>query len=236
MSAARRPLLAVLATAALATAVLPAHAEPVMADAVAVRFVSPDTGGAGRPRFLTARQLAFRARVGARMESVQAGAAAPYQERHVRSAIDNWMAIEILASLPLDPEPDPAAVTRLSTAIREATDEMVGGTLAELAKQEDLDEIEVFLMARREARAALYVERALGQPLRPTDEEVRDTYRSGGHPFKNRPLDEVHDLLERRMLLERLRAAETAYLESARTRVRLFHASPTLAAAPAARK
>jgi hypothetical protein len=229
MTRTRRRLTA-FAALALALTAAPAHAEPVLADAVAMRFVSPDTGGAGRPRFLTARQLAFRARLAARSEGLQAGT--PYQERHLRWAIDHFIAVEILASLPLDPEPDPAAITRLSTAIREATDEAVGGALSELAKQEDLDELEVFLMARREARAGLYVERALGQTLRPTEDDVRDAYRAGGHPYKNRPFDEVRDALERRMLLDRLRAAEAAYLESARTRVRVFHASPTLATAP----
>jgi hypothetical protein len=225
--------LAVAVSAAVSAVALPAHAEPVLADAVAVRFVSPDTGGAGRPRFLTARMLAFRARALARAEGAST-AAAPFQERHVRVAIDQWMAIEILASLPLDPEPDPAALTRLSTSLREAIDDFVGGegSLFAVARQEDIGELEVFVLLRREARAALYVERALGQTLHPTEDEVRDTFRSGGHPYKNRSYEDAHDLLERRMLLERLRTAQTAYLESARTRIQLFHASPTLATTP----
>ena len=38
-------------------------ASPVVVDRVAVRYFTPETGGAGKPRFITERELAFFTRV-----------------------------------------------------------------------------------------------------------------------------------------------------------------------------
>ena len=42
---------------------VPAGPAPITSDAVVVRFHSPETGGAARPRYVTARALAYEARL-----------------------------------------------------------------------------------------------------------------------------------------------------------------------------
>src|SRR5688500_16154176 len=60
---------------------------PVLVDRIAVRYVTPETGGNARPRFLAERELAFFARVEAAVEGapIEGG---EYPERYVRAATD----------------------------------------------------------------------------------------------------------------------------------------------------
>src|SRR5579863_9880196 len=79
----------------------PAHRAPardVLVDRVAVRYWSPETGGAAQPRFLDDRALAFEARLAAMTERPE-GLGAGYQERHLRDALDHAIGEEMLASL-----------------------------------------------------------------------------------------------------------------------------------------
>ena len=65
-----------------------AHAQPaVVADRVAVRWFSPETGGAARPRFLTERELGLFARIEALVEQIPVEADV-YPERYARAAVD----------------------------------------------------------------------------------------------------------------------------------------------------
>ena len=68
------------------------------ADRVAVRFVTPETGGAAKPRFLTEREIAFFARLEAINEQLPVEADI-YPERYVRAASDRLVARAMLASL-----------------------------------------------------------------------------------------------------------------------------------------
>jgi len=87
--------------------------------------------------------------------------------------------------------------------------------------QEGIDEAEVDALVRRRVRAAWYVDRTLTPLLRPTEEQLREVFRTSAHPFKNRPFDQVRAALERWFVEERLRVAEMSFLQSARARVRV---------------
>lgn len=76
-------------------------------------------------------------------------------------------------------------------------------------------------MLRRRVRAAWYVDCALTPLLRPTEEQLREVFRTSAHPFKNQPFDTVRPALARWFVEERLRAAETTFLQVARARVRV---------------
>ncbi|HEX7600432.1 MAG TPA: hypothetical protein VF316_02460, partial [Polyangiaceae bacterium] len=85
---------------------------------------------------------------------------------------------------------------------------------------------EVDAMLRRRARAAIYIDRAVGNILGPTEEQLHDVYRTTAHPFRAKRFDDCHDDLARWLVAERFRAAETAFLEGARTRVTIVYVGP----------
>lgn len=212
-----------LAAAALAAAALTApaaRAEPVTIDRTVVRFVAPETGGVLRPRFITQRTLAFEARL---LASAEEGRFTDPQERHQRAAVEQHVAVEMLVRLPLDPEPDANALLRVANTLRAAVADRVGGdeVLERAAKAEGLELRELDSAFVREARAALYVERAITPVLYPSDEVLRDVYRTTAHPYRQKKYEDAHEQLERWFALERLRATEALFLQGARSRVKI---------------
>jgi hypothetical protein len=55
--------------------------------------------------------------------------------------------------------------------------------------------------------------------LQPTDEQLREVYRTSAHPFRGQPFDRIRSALSRWFVIERVRVAETAFFQGARTRV-----------------
>jgi hypothetical protein len=219
---------ALSATAALADGA-PAPVS-ITADTVVVRFHAPETGGASRPRYVTARTLAFEARLVALENATAAGVSlgdvqGAYDERDVRTALDQIIAEEMLAKLPLDKEPDVATQNRVVDTLREALWQRIGGVayFEKAALREGIAPTEVDAMLRRRARAAIYIDRAVGNILGPTEEQLHEVYRTTAHPFRAKRFDDCHDELSRWLVAERFRAAETAFLEGARTRVTVVY-------------
>jgi hypothetical protein len=182
----------------------------LLVDTVVYRFSSPELGGPAKPRFITARFLAFEASLEAGAEQVTDG----YHPRHVRAAVDRHVAEEMLASLPLNPSPSRDEVERLAADI--ATDMPDAA-----AAREGVGKDEVRALTFRQARAAIYIDRALSPILHPTDEQLREVFRTSAHPFRGRRYDEARAALERWFVGERLRVAEATFYQSARSRVKL---------------
>jgi hypothetical protein len=198
----------------------PAAAEPVAIDRTVVRFTSPETGGVLRPRFITERELTFEARL---LACAEEGRLVEAQERHLRAAVEQHVAVEMLVRLPLEPEPDANALLRVANTLRSAVADRVGGdeVLEHAAKAEGLELREVDASFVREARAALYVERAIVPVLYPSDDVLRDVYRTTAHPYRQKRYEDARELLERWFAFERLRATEALFLQSARSRVKI---------------
>ena len=94
-----------------------------------------------------------------------------------------------------------------AAALRAAADEE--GLLA--------DEVDgIFL---RRGRAAAYIDRAMTRFLHPADEQLHDVYRTNPHPFRNRSFDDIRVELARWFVFERLKALESTFLQTARSRV-----------------
>ncbi len=212
--------------AALALTLTPAlaHAQPpfVTTDSIAARYFAAETGGPARPRFVTERELSYEARLLALEEEdtqptvVQLG--------HVRTALEAHIAEDVLASLPLDPEPDPQAIQRVSELLRAGLEQRAAGKAAfdQAAKLEGISSGEVDVMIRRVARAAIYLDRTT--PILATSEDqLREAYRTTNHPFRQRRFDEVRDELARWLVIERFRAAEQSYLQTARSRMTIVY-------------
>lgn len=205
---------------------------PVVVDRVAVRYVTPETGGNARPRFLTERTLAFFARVEARVEEAPLEPG-EYPERYVRAATDRLVARAMLSSLLVQRGSEPPDLPRLVADARVELAERVGGApvLDAMLKEEGLSEDELASYLRDEVRAIWYVDRVLTPILAVTEDALRETYRSVLHPFRGQKFDDARPRLRQWLVVERMRAAELEFLQGARARIRVT----SVAAAGAAR-
>jgi hypothetical protein len=190
-------------------------------DRVAVRYYAPETGGSARPRFVSERMLAFEARLDALAERAPAGA--QLEDRFVRAALDRHVAEDMLAALAVQSGTVPADVAALADEERTGLVERIGDekVLRGAMATEGVDDSELDAILRRRVRAAWYIDRALTPLFRPTDEQLREVFRTSAHPFKNQTFDVARPALARWFVEERLRAAETTFLQVARARVRI---------------
>ncbi len=208
--------------AALASVDAAALAADTVVDRAAVRYVSPETGGNARPRFLSEREIAFFARVEAAMEQADVGER-DYQERFVRSAVDRLIARAMLSSLMLQRGTEPPDLPRLAAETRTELADRVGGaaSLATLMRSEGITEAELGTFLYAEVRAAYYVDRALVPILAVTEDQLREAHRSALHPYRNLRFEDVRQPLRRWIVSERLRAAELEFLQGARARIKI---------------
>lgn len=193
----------------------------VTVDYVAVRFYASETGGPEHPRFITERMLSFEAHIEALTEQL----GTTVEERHVRAAVEHHIAEEMLSSLPIDPKPTAREVTALQQVLLGALCDRIGGedALARLAVDDGIGESEVDAMMNREARAAIYLDRAVSPILHPTEEQLRTVFRTSAHPYRNgKSFEAVRGPLERWFVSERVHVAEQGFLQTARTRVKSF--------------
>jgi hypothetical protein len=187
-------------------------------DRVAVRFFSPETGGTEHPRFITERGLAFEARLEAMSEE-----AGPKSEgdQAARSALDRHVVEEMLATLDARTGRSTTEDARLEREARADLEQRAGGEgpIGIAAEEEGMsgDEINAFFVRR--ARAAAYLDRAVTRFLHPSDEQLREVYRTSPHPFRSRPYEDVRAPLARWFVFERLKALEATFLQTARSRV-----------------
>jgi len=204
---------------------------PASIDRTAVRFYAPETGGAAYPRFIFERVLAFEARL-AEMAETSEGIGESYGERDVREAIDHHVAEEILASLAERLIAEAAPDKRPSARELAAVERDVGGAFVErvggrarmdgAAQAEQVDRGEVEAIIRRAALAAFYIDRALIPILHPSEEQLHNVFRASAHPYRGQPFEHVRSALERWFVIERVRVAESAFLQAARSRVRII--------------
>jgi hypothetical protein len=226
-SAAALSVSALLLVASAASAETTPHA---VVDRAVVRFLSPETGGAAHPRFVLERTLALEARLEAMAEKGGIGEA--YQDRDVRAAMEHDVAEQMLASLaekliadsPAEKRPGLGEVPRVEAQLGPALVERLGGRarVDEAAQAEHIDGPEVDTLLHRAALAAWYLDRAVTPILHPSDEQLRDVFRTSAHPYRGQPFEQVREGLARWFVVERVRVAESAFLQSARSRVKII--------------
>jgi len=220
----------------LVALVPPARAgEALVVDRVVARFFSPETGGSAQPRFVTERTLAFETRLDAMSDSPE-GIGDGYDERRVHSALEHHVVEDVLATLALklttgarpSVELSAAPIAALQADLREALFERLGGRERVLAAAaaEQIDMAELEDLFHRAALAAWYIDRAVSPILRPTEEQLREVFRTAAHPYRGRPFNQVRAPLARWFVSERLRIAESSFLQGARSRVKIVITAP----------
>lgn len=205
----------------------PVKTDRATVDRIAVRYWAPETGGVQKPRFISERILAFEARVEALGEG-SFGASGAYQERHVRAATERHVAEDLLAALTVVHGTEPPELPKQAEKARIALEDRVGGHLALEAARvaEGIDPGELTQLLFRQVRAAFYVDYAIAPILHPTEEELREVFRTNAHPFKGQRLEDVRERFMRWLVLERLRQAESGFLQAARTRTKIVAIPP----------
>ncbi len=221
-----------LFTASLTGGAARAESTPRAAlDRTVARFYAPETGGTAYPRFVFERVLAFEARLVA-MAGGKDGVGDGYDDRDVREAFEQHIAEEILSSLagrliadsPPERRPNTEDLQAIERDIGRAFVEELGGRarIDGAARAEHIEASELDTLIHRRTMAAWYIDRVLTPILHPGDEQLRDIFRTSAHPFRGQSFKEAHDALERWFVGERVRAAESAFLQSARARVRVI--------------
>jgi hypothetical protein len=201
--------------------------KPVLVDRIAVRYVTPETGGNARPRFFSERELAFFARVEAAIEGATIEGE-EYPERYVRSATDRLVARAMLASLLVQRGSEPPDFPRLTSEAKNELAERVGGpaALADAMKREGIDDAELVTFLRDQVRAAYYIDRVITPIILVTEDSLRETYRAVLHPFRQQKFDEARAKLKQWLVVERMRIAELEFVQSARARIRISPVPP----------
>jgi hypothetical protein len=201
----------------------PALAAPITVDRTVVRFDAPETGGTAHPLFVFERELAFEARLEALADSDRTERKSAYLDRHVRSALERHVAEEMLAHLPMDPEPERAEIARRVLAARAILEQRVGNAaeLVNAARAEGLAVTEVDRLVLREARASLYLDRMVAPMLEPSEAELREVHRATNNPFRGQRFDDVALPMRQWYVSQRLEAALVSFYQNARTRVHL---------------
>jgi len=202
----------------------------VVVDRAVVRFFAPETGGTAYPRFVLERELALEARLEAMAEN--GGIGDGYKERDLRAALEHDVAEQILAALaekliaesPAGKRPGLGEVPRVEQQLGAALLERLGGRarVDEAAESEQLEPAEVDALLYRAALAAWYLDRAVTPILHASDQQLREVYRTSAHPYRGQPFDQAREALARWFVVGRVRVAESAFLQSARSRVRII--------------
>jgi hypothetical protein len=207
-----------------------APAGHAVVDRSAARFFAPETGGAAHPRFVRQRTLAFEARLVAMAERAE-GIGDDIEDRHVRDALEHHVGEEMLASLahkfivesPANKRPTDVELAQVEHDVGVALLERLGGRprVDAAAAAEQIDPAEVDAILHRQAMAVWYLDRTVTPILRPSEEQLREVFRTSAHPFRGESFEQAQTSLERWFVIERVRVAESAFLQSARARVRI---------------
>lgn len=205
-------------------------------DRVVVRWHSRATGGVAKPQFITARQLALEARIEALMGGDKLDA--PYNDKHVRSAMQRHITETMLARLPVDPEPSPKQVDTYAEAAREMLLQRIGAHatglnerdrrklgMAKLRKARAAEKAtadELMAILRRRARASWYLDKMIAPMLAPSELDLREVHKRGETPFSNQRFEDVKKKLSQWYISTRLAEALDRYFRNARSRVKVI--------------
>ena len=189
-------------------------------DRVVVRWHARATGGVTRPQFITARELAFEARLEALAEGYRTEEQ-PYNEEHVRAAIQRHITEAILAELPATPPATPKQVGNYAEAARLLIEKRVGGrqVLNDAASTEGLDSSDLNALLRQRARASWYLDRMVAPMLKPSDLDLREVHSRGETPYSRQAFESVKESLRNWYISTRLAKAIDRYYRNIRARV-----------------
>ncbi|MGZ3452860.1 MAG: hypothetical protein ACXVEF_24845 [Polyangiales bacterium] len=221
----KRALAALLFVGA-ATLLRPSVAAPLVLDRVVARFSDPEaTESSGALRFVMMRELVVEAWMVA-YERAQTGAP-QISDKEIRLALERHVIEAVLASRTLPPAVE-KRLSKATAAARLGEEVAVGGTerLADMLERATGSKTggaaELNAILTRRARAELYLEVGVAQPIEPTDDELRLAWAKSPAGFdKNKTFEDVAPGLRGWVRTTRLREAAQAYYQAVRSKLRL---------------
>jgi hypothetical protein len=129
----------------------------------------------------------------------------------------------MLASLLVQRGSEPPDLPKLTLDARAELVDRVGGeaVLDDAMQREGIEEAELMVFLRSQARATWYVDRAITPILAVTEDSLREAFRSTLHPFRAMKFEDARLRLRRWLGAERMRSAELEFLQSARARIKI---------------
>lgn len=208
-------------------------------DRTAVRWHAPATGGVTQPQFVSARMLAFLARLEALITGAPSGA--PYDSKHVRLALQRHITEVILANLPVEPEPKPKEIADYAEKARNVIERQIAGKqrsaaqrrtdskgtrsgrklVAAAAVAEGIDAEDLDALLLRRARASWYLDKMVAPMLEPSTADLIAVQRSGQTPYTKVSFAKARSQLRDWYLTTRLAIALDRYYRNVRSTVRV---------------
>ena len=218
---------------AVAAAVLaPASIEAASAssfttlDRTVARFSDPEAVDASAgARFVMMRELILEAWLLAYERSPGARPGG-FDDKELRAALERHVIEEVLSQrLPSATAEARLAAevpdTRAVQAIAVGGDEQLAGALRDANGRATGGALELQAILQRRARAQLYLELTVAQPVELNEAELRAAYVKAPDVLAKRPFDEATPGLRSYLRAQRLREAAQAYYQAVRTRLRL---------------
>jgi len=201
-----------------------AFADPVASttvDRIAVRYSVPETGGATKPRFVTERELRFWARIEATID--EGSAPADFYVRYARTALDRFIAEDMLASLLIERGAEPPDLPKAAEGAREELETRLpaASRLTDLMKLDGISETELMAFMRRRVRATTYVDRVISPILKPGEDEIFQGFRTMPSPFRALAYEDARSRFLRFYVHERFRSLSLDFVKGARARLML---------------
>ena len=146
-----------------------------------------------------------------------------FYARYGRTALDRFIAEEMLASLLIERGAEPPDLPKSALDAREELEARLTGAsrLTDLMKADGISEGELGAYLRRRVRATTYVDRVLTPILKPTEDELFQGFRTMPSPFRSLTYEDGRGRFLRFYIHERFRSLSLDFVKGARARMTL---------------
>jgi hypothetical protein len=219
------PLALAVFTASIAFAAS-SDAAPLILDRTVARFHDPEASEtAASLRFVMMRELIVEAWLTA-YEKTPNSSPPNYDDKHLREALERHVIEAVLGDRPLVPSAEKRVETATAEARLVATIAVGGETRLKEALERATGiagggAVELDSVLRRRARAELYLETAVAQPVQLSDAELRAAYAKAPEILASKPYDEIVPTLRAFVRASRLRDIAQGYYQAVRARLHL---------------
>ncbi len=213
-----------VASASVISSESPARAAVV--DRVVCRFADPESVGADSMRFVMMRELIVEAWLVA-FERVPSGRPSSFDDKQLRAALERHVIEQVLSDRLTESSATKEAIAKGEGEARMALTITLGdGRLAEVLTVAGggvagSGAPELAAILKRRARAELYLELAVAQPVTLTEGDLRAAHAKAPPSLAKKPFEDAVPELRIHLRSLRLREASQAYYQAVRGRVKL---------------
>ena len=208
------------------------EARATTVDRTVARFLDPEASSAtGARRFVSMRELVVEAHLAA-FERTTVTPAGALDERTSRAAFERHVIEALLGERALPPAAE-ARVEELAAEARWVAVVEVGGearfamAIEQASGSKDGAAAELATIFRRRARAELYLEVAVSQAVRPSDDDLKSAFASAPEPISKLGFEAALPLLRAYVRSLHLRDLAQSYYQAVKGRLHLEIVNPS---------